>query len=322
MLDTVFYFVLNMSIAACFVIAVLLVIRQIRPIPRRVVYPLWTLAFLRLVFPFAFPTDWSLFNLTGGLIKRLITVETITQDLASTPGISATGLEDFSMMNFVGAAQEYLPIEYKTETLRQVFVSASVIWAIIAAAMLIAVFTLFMLTRKELTKATHIKDRLYRSEMLLSPVLAGLIRPKIILPTSLHPDSPECQMILAHENVHRRRLDNLWRLLALCITCLHWFNPFAWIMLKSFLTDMELSCDETVVKRYSKEERKAYAGALLNFAEDKRLLISTAFGQSGVKVRIVNVLNYRKLTVIGAVVSALFLLAVVVVLMTNPQLRV
>ena len=94
-------------------------------------------------------------------------------------------------------------------------------------------------------------------------------------------------------------------------------------MLKAFFTDMELSCDEAVVRkgRYNAEERKAYASALLRFAEEKRFLISTAFGRSGVRVRIVNILNYKRLTVIGAVASAVFLLAVALVLITNPALR-
>jgi beta-lactamase regulating signal transducer with metallopeptidase domain len=316
MLDTVFYFILNMSIASCFVIAVLLLIRQIRPLPRRVIYPLWVLAFFRLVMPFTFPTGWSLFNFTGGLVKRLITVETITQRMVPLPEANVP-----LTMNMIGAAVQYAPIEYKTESLRQVFTTASAIWAIIAAAMILTAVILYILTQKELKNALPIKDNLYRSDMLLSPLLTGLLRPKIILPFSLDPDSPEGSMVIAHENVHTRRWDNLWRLLGIAITCLHWFNPFAWIMLKAFFTDMEQSCDEAVIKKYRAEERKAYAGAILRFAEDKRLLISTAFGRSGVKVRIVNVLNYKKLTLAGAVASALFLLVVAVVLITNPQLR-
>ena len=304
MLDTVFYFVLNMSVASCFVIAVLLLIRQIRPIPRRVIYPLWTLALLRLVLPFTLTSSLSLFNFTGALVKRQITVGT---------GLAA--------MNTVGAAERVAPMTYKTESLRQVFLAASVVWAIIAVAMLLTAGVLYLLTRRDLKKAVHIRGNLYRSDMLLSPVLTGIFRPRILLPASLDPRSAEGRMVLAHESVHRRRLDNLWRLLGICIACLHWFNPFAWIMLKAFFTDMELSCDETLIKKYNAEERKAYASALLNFAEDKRLLVATAFGRSGVKVRVVNILNYKRLTVIGAAASILFLLVVAAVLITNPQLR-
>ena len=315
MLNTVFYFILNMSLASCFVIAVLLLIRQIKPLPRRIVYPLWILAFFRLVTPFAFPTSWSLFNLTGGLVKRLVTIETVTQGVIQAPGSGELGA-----MNMIGAAEQYAPVEYKTEALRQFFQAASTIWVVIALAMLLTAFTLYMLTRKELKSAVHIKDDLYRSDMMVSPILLGLFRPKIILPVSLDTESEEFGMILAHENIHRKQLDNLWRLLAICITCFHWFNPLALIMLKTFLTDMELSCDETVIRKFGAEERKAYAGALLDFAEEKRMFVSTAFSRSGVKVRIVNVLNYKKLSLIGAVASAAFLLVIAIVLVSNPQM--
>ena len=356
MIDTVFYLIVTMSVAACFVIVVLLIIRQIRPLPRRVIYPLWGLAFFRLIMPFTLQTNLSLFNYTGGLVKRLITVETFTQKIApdaiqdtiqntiqnsiqnASPGFRPDLFNNFSQeiypipsppldslrlstMNSFGAVERYAPIEYRTETLRQVFTTGAVIWAIIAAAALIAAVFLYSLTQKELKNAIHIKDNLYRSDMLLSPVITGLIKPRIILPASLDPDSVEGRIILAHENTHKKRLDNLWRLLGICITCLHWFNPFAWVMLKMFFTDMELSCDEKVIRKMGVEERKTYAGTLLRFAEDQRMLVSTAFGQSGVKVRIVNVLNYKKLTVIGVVVSSIFLLILAVALVTNPQLR-
>ena len=326
MLDTVFYFLLNMSLASCFVIAALLLVRLIRPLPRRIVYPLWALAFFRLVTPFTLPTGWSLFNFTGGLVKRLITVEMAVQSGTPAPTttplpVQAPGQGQGSLwaMNMIGAAEQYAPIEYKTESLRQVFQTASMTWAVVAAAALAAAFILYALTRKELAQAVRIKEGLYRSDLLLSPMLAGLFRQRIIIPASLDPDSAEGRMVLAHEHVHKRRLDNLWRLLAICIACAHWFNPLAWVMLKSFFADMEQSCDEAVIKKYNAEERKAYAGALLRFAEGKRASVSAAFGHSGVKLRIVNVLNYKRLTLAGVAASSAFLLIVALVLITNPQ---
>ena len=316
MLNTVFYFILNMSIASCFVIAALLLIRQIRALPRRIVYPLWALAFFRLIMPFTLPTRWSLFNFTGGLVKRLITIETITQDYTTIRDTEPAYA--VSIMNSIGAADRYNPVEYKTESLRRVFVAGASIWAIIAAAALIAAVALYLFTRKELKQATRIKDNLYRSDMVISPVLTGLFRPRIILPVSLDIDSDEGRMVIAHENMHKTRLDNLWRIFAICITCLHWFNPFAWIMLKAFLDDMELSCDEAVIRKYGAEGRLNYAGTLLKFADEQRMLVSSAFGRSGVKVRIVNVLNYKKLTIAGVLASSALILAIAVVLLTNP----
>jgi beta-lactamase regulating signal transducer with metallopeptidase domain len=318
MIDEIFYLIMNMSLASCFVIAVLLLLRLYKPLPRRIVYPLWTLVFFRLTMPFTLTTGWSLFNFTGGLVKRLITIETITQGTVSVPAS-----DRLAVMNVIGAAERYIPIEYKTQSLRQVFMIGSVVWAIVAIAALLATGILYALAHKELNKAVLIKGNIYCSDMLLSPMLMGVFHPKFILPPGLNPDSIEGKMILAHENVHRRRLDNLWRTLVIGIACLHWFNPLVWVMLKKFFEDMELSCDESVLRRgkYSRDECKIYATTLLRFGEDKRFLISSAFGRSGVKVRIVNVLNYKRMTLIGAVASAVFLLILTLVLITNPALR-
>jgi len=313
--DDIFYYVLNMSLSSIIVIAVLALVRLIRPLPRRIVYPLWSLAFLRLVLPFALSTRWSIFNFTGKLVKRLISVETILQD--NRP---VRMPERITVMNMIGAAESYAPIEYKTESLHGFFTICSIIWAIVVIALLTAASILYLLTVSELKKAILVKDNIYRSGMLLSPVLAGLFRARIILPEGLDPDSPEGRMVIAHENVHRKRLDNLWRIIAISVACIHWFNPAVWFMLKMFFTDMELSCDERVMAEggFGTEDRKAYARTLLNYSEEKGFLVSTAFGQSGIKVRIVNVLNYKRLTVIGAVASSIFLLILVLLLVTNP----
>lgn len=317
MLNNVFYFIVNMSLASVFVISALLLIRLLKPLPRRIIYPLWVLAFFRLVFPFSLSSQWSLFNLTGGLVKQLITVETITHGT-----IPAPGWERWASMNMIGAAERHLPIEYKTESLRHIFTTGATVWFIVASAALLAACIIYILTLAELRRAVPLKDNIYCSDMLLSPVLLGILRPKVILPPGLDPESPEGKMVLAHENIHHRRLDNLWRMLAVGVACIHWFNPFVWVMLKAFFTDMELSCDEAVLRkgRYNPDERRAYAAALLRFAEGKRFSASAALGRSGVSVRIVNVLNYKRLTAIGAVASAVFLLIVALVLMTNPAL--
>jgi beta-lactamase regulating signal transducer with metallopeptidase domain len=114
-------------------------------------------------------------------------------------------------------------------------------------------------------------------------------------------------------------MDNLWRVAAIVIVCFHWFNPFAWLLLKYFFQDMELSCDEKAIRNLKPAERKHYAEALLRFAGDKGFVVSTAFGKSNVKVRIVNVLNFKKLTTIGIVTSILFLLVISLLFITNPS---
>ena len=315
---SIFYIVLNMSVASCVVIVVLFLVRLIKPIPRRYVYPMWALAFLRLVMPFIPSSGWSLFNFTGGFVKRIVDIETVTRGAVSAPASV-----DMVMMNAVGAVESYDPVIYKAVSLRRIFSISSAVWAVVAVCSLFAVCLLYTFTYRELRKAVHVKGIVYSSEMVMSPVLTGVFRPRIILPPGVDPESTEGKIILEHENVHRKRLDNLWRALAVAAACVHWFNPLVWLMLRSFFRDMELSCDETVLKRgkYGSEGSKAYAAALLQFAENRSIFVPSAFGSSGVRVRIVNVLNFKRMTVIGAVASAIFLLAVAFALITNPSFR-
>ncbi|MDR1640650.1 MAG: M56 family metallopeptidase [Clostridiales bacterium] len=313
MLHGIFYIAINMSAAASVAMAALFLARLVKPVPRRIIYPLWLIALFRMIIPFAPGTSWSLFNFTGGLVKRTVSIESLFGKGLFAP-------KNLMVINALGAASSYSPIEYKTESLRRIFEIGSQVWITVAAAAFLTVIALYAFTQKELKKAVRIRDGLYRCDMLLSPMLVGVLRPKVIIPQNLDPDSLEGQMALAHEAVHQRRLDNLWRVVAVFTCCLHWFNPLAWLSLKAFFADMELSCDEAAIKKLGEGKRKAYASALLRFAEGKRTLVSSAFGCSGVRVRIVNILNYKKLTILGSVASALFLLAIAAALATNPEL--
>ena len=312
MLQTLFYFILNMSLNGIFIICGILLIRNIRVIPKRLVYIFWTAAFARLCVPFSLSSRWSVFNYTGNLIKRVIAADAI---------IAGPPLQGMTMANYIGAVDSYAPAEFKTAALYRLFTTGAVVWLTVSIAALLAMVILYWLTSARFKTALLLRDNIYASDILLSPVLIGVLRPRIILPLPLSVDSPEAGSAIAHENVHRKRCDNLWRLLGFAVVCFHWFNPFAWLMLKYFLDDMELSCDEAVVRHYDLKARKAYASALVSFAGDRGFFVSTAFGKSGIKARIVNILNYKRLTVIGTIASALLLLAVAVILATNPQIR-
>lgn len=100
----------------------------------------------------------------------------------------------------------------------------------VIAVLFLLPYTLYALICKELKKSIiHIKDNIYYSDALISPILIGILRSKIILPPGFDPDSTLGKMVLTHENVHRKRFDNLWRTLAIGIACIHWFNPMVWI---------------------------------------------------------------------------------------------
>ena len=307
MLSTIFYLMLNMSITASVIGFALVLLRSVKVAPRFGIYCLWSLVLIRLIVPFAFSSRISFFNFTGNLIKKVVEFQ---------PYQNNDGL---TISNAIGAANSYFPVVFKTDALMSIFDTASVIWAIVAAAAIIAASVLYFLTGSELKKAELISERTYKSDMISSPLVFGVFRQKIIIPTALSYDEASLGYVMIHEKVHIKRHDNLWRIISVFIACIHWFNPFVWIFLRMFLSDMELACDTGAVKILSAEGRKEYARTLLNYGTGQRILMSTAFGRSKIKVRVMNVITYRKLTLFATIFSILFIAFIAAILLTNPM---
>ena len=167
-------------------------------------------------------------------------------------------------------------------------------------------------------RAKHYRDNIYTSETAVSPLVYGIIRHRIVVPKKLLARKYHLTNILLHENVHIQRHDNFLRFIAILVACLHWFNPFIWLFLRSFLVDMEITCDSKAVAKLSKPRRKKYAETLLTFGVERETLLTSGFGRSNVKFRILNVLNYKKLTWIAIILSVLFIVSIAVLLATNP----
>ena len=327
-MDAVFYFVLNMSIGGSVVILLVLALRAVRLFPRRYIYVLWALPFLRLVLPLAPSGPFSLWRLGERFIARVIPAG----EIGNLPDIP------LGAMNFVGAistiepgalpgipggvtrfagAAEAAPISYRTEALAAVFRTAGALWLVVACAALLTAAALYFITSSALKKSEHIGEKLYSNPLVSSPTLFGIFRPKIIFPTREEAESAS-PLVIAHEDVHIKRLDNLRRPLALAVACVHWFNPLAWVMLRAFYLDMELSCDEAVTSALDRADRGKYAAALLSFAGGGHFILPAAFGKSKVRVRVERVLKYKGLTAASSAALLIFLAAVAVALMTNP----
>lgn len=289
MRSDVFYWVLNLSLHGSLVCLLLWLLRLIRPIPRRVIYPLWLGAGLRLTVPFAPSVPWSFL----GLLKRL------GARSVSLPGALPDLLQ---AMNTVQAANSYFPITYKTDALHRLFSLCAVIWAAGAALCLGAMAVCYVLWRRKLRDAEALGDGVWVSPLVTTPGLVGVLRPRILVPPGT--EGELLSFVVRHERVHRRRLDNLWRLAALAVCCVHWFNPVVWCSLRLFFADMELSCDEVVSRSLTEAGRRDYARALLSVAEG-RDLFAAAFGGAGLRLRMERVLTYRRLTTGAAIVFAL-----------------
>ena len=299
MLADIFYWLLNMSIVASLAGTVILLLRLIPGLPRRVLYPLWAVVLLRLCVPFGIASDFS--------ILKLLPHKSIT-----FPGLP----EHFPGMNVVMGAGSYFPVAFKTGALGIAFTVASAIWATVAAILLLIVLTSYGQAIRQSRHAKHWMDRLYISECVSGPMVCGILRPRILLPQGW--EGRELELILAHERIHIRRLDNLWRLMGLAVACVHWFNPLIWLFLKCFLTDMELSCDEAVLRMLSAEQRTDYARTLLDSAQRQSLLLSP-FGHAPTSQRIRNILSYRRLSAAATLFLSIAAACICILLLTNSR---
>ena len=220
----------------------------------------------------------------------------------------------FSMMNSVMAANSYFPITYKVNILENIFSVASIIWAVVALAIILMLTAIYFTTLYEIKDSRHLRDNIYLSEKITSPAVYGILRPKIVLPASYR--DKDIELIIQHEKTHIRGLDNLWRMIAFMIVAVHWFNPFSWIFLKAFLTDLELSCDERVLVKLGTARSKEYASVLLDCKQDATVFAS-AFGGARIRTRIENILSFKKLTWISLAAFITLIIVIFYVLLTN-----
>jgi beta-lactamase regulating signal transducer with metallopeptidase domain len=311
MLHEVFYWVLNMSIIASIFGVLLYSLRFIKGFPKIASYLLWAVVLLRLLCPFGISSEFSLLNIVSKVAEKTY-VRTIPLGDAEE---STLTLPQFSTSNAIQGAVTYQPITYKTNVLEEFFKIASTVWIIVTISALIAMVALYLLTKSELKNATHLRENIYEGTMVNTPTVYGILNPKIILPVGV--GTEQLVYILAHERVHIKRRDNIWRMVAILAVCIHWFNPFSWMFLRCFFEDCELSCDVAAVKKMKSEDRKYYAQTLLAYATMDKTVFSSAFGSSKLKVRIKNILSYKKLTMLSTVCFMGMVLVITFLLLTN-----
>ncbi|MCM1303485.1 MAG: M56 family metallopeptidase [Lachnospiraceae bacterium] len=168
-----------------------------------------------------------------------------------------------------------------------------ILWAAGAAAILCYNAVALVLVKKRLRGARHLRDNIYVSDQVRSPFTLGIFQPQIYLPADL--GETEREYIICHEQVHIRRKDYLVKNLAFLLTALHWFDPFVWTAFYFMERDMEMSCDETVIRKMGQEIKKQYSQSLLDFAKGKcpAAITPITFGENSVKQRVSNVLAYK-----------------------------
>lgn len=306
----------NMTFTAGCTVLFILVLRLLfRKLPKGYSYALWFIVIFRFLCPVAFPSPLSLLPVHPEPVSQEIVYE-------QTPEIETGVIWVDRMVN--QALEENLSAAgWVTSSVNPIQIALfilSVIWQAGMLALFLYYLTGYWKLRRRLATAVQMEKGIYESDRIHSAFVMGIFYPAVYLPSGL--DEGNRCYILKHEQVHIRRKDYLVKLLGLCVVMVHWFNPLAWITFRLLCKDMEMSCDERVLKELGEGEKKQYSLALLHAAEQQSgLLLPLAFGESHTRSRIRNVLNYKKP---GFWLAALAVIVVIVAgagLMTNPVIQ-
>ena len=166
----------------------------------------------------------------------------------------------------------------------------------------------------DLQNIKHLSDNIYISDKIKSPAVYGVFRPKIVLSEVCLNDNTK--LIVEHEKVHIRHMDNLWRIFSIFIVAIHWFNPLCWMFLGMFITDLEMSCDEFVISKLGESNKKEYALTLFDNSVNNAVVHSN-FGGSNIKARINNILTYKRITIFSFCSFMVLILFLFYVTLTN-----
>lgn len=287
--------ILNMSLTGGIVIIFVLITRiLLKKAPKIFSYALWAVVLFRLVCPVSFSTGFSLIGLfnvpaaTNGSITYIpdnIVHTEYPQVTLPFPGISKVINDSFAQGEEQLAAD---PLEAPVAL-------ASLLWLLGIAIMLIySTISLMLLHRKKLIGSVRLRDNIYLADHIATPFVIGVIRPKIYLPSSL--TEQEHSYVILHEQTHIRRFDHIFKLIAFIVLAVHWFNPLVWAAFVCCIKDMEMSCDESVLKEMGDDIKAAYSTSLLSLAAGRHLINGSplAFGEGNIKERIKNVIKFKK----------------------------
>lgn len=317
-LEKAFLLVLNMSLTACVVIAAVVPARLLlKKAPRIFSYGLWAAVLFRLLCPVSFSLPFSLLGILQNEPAKAGRMEYIAEDIGyqEKPGVT------LPVPGLAEAVNERLPLAASAASANpmQIYLAiGAYLWLL--GVLSIGVYSVisFLRLRRRLKDAVYEKENIYRIKGKDSPFVYGIFRPRIYLPEKMTEE--EEQYILLHEQIHIKRGDAVWRLLSYLALWLHWFNPFVWAAFALSGRDMEMSCDEAVIRRLGSRVKKEYSASLLNAASGRQIVkgIPLAFGESDTGSRIRNVLRYRKPVFLLAIAAAILSVILAVLFLANP----
>lgn len=308
----VFLKLLNLSISASWLVLAVLVLRLVsKRSPKWMNVLLWGIVALRLMLPFSIESALS-------LIPSAETVSPAVVQFDPAPTIT-------SGVNIIDNAVNPSLSEHfaaaPTMSVNPLYVwtyLAGWVWLIGLGAMLLYALVSYLRLRRRVSVSLHIQDNIYLCDAISSPFILGVVKPRIYLPSGL--DEVQQQNVLSHERAHLARRDHWWKPLGFALLAVYWFNPVLWLAYTLLCRDIELACDERVIRTMDESAVKTYSTVLLACSMPRKAVITCplAFGEVGVKERVKNALHYKKPAFWVVAASVAVCVVVAVCFLTNP----
>ena len=310
-MNELFLKIVNMSISASWLVLVVLILRFVlKKAPKWVNILLWGIVAIRLICPFSFESALSL----------IPSAETFPEKVISGPSFDVqTGITpvDNRINDYLGD-RYFEGVTVPANNGNNIMTILTIVWTI--GILLLVAYTVisYWRLRRKVDTAVRYKDNIFQSENVKSPFVLGIIKPRIYLPFNMN--GQDLEHVVAHEQAHIHCKDHWWKPFGFLLLTIHWFNPLVWLAYVLLCRDIELACDERVIKELGNEQRADYTQALVACSVNRRMIAACplAFGEVGVKDRVKSVMNYKKPAFWGVVLAVIVCVFVAVCFLTNP----
>ena len=324
-MSSVFLHLLNISITAGWIVLVVVLLRFVlKKAPKWIRVALWGLVAVRLLLPVSIESVLSLVPSAETVAVEPVTYEIVqVRDSNPEPIVIGEGEGErivlHSGFEALNSAVNPVILQTKANTVTVLKTVAGWVWLSGTAAMLLYALVSYLRLRHRVRASVKLEKGVYVCDEIGDPFILGLIVPKVCLPSGM--DETTRGYVLAHEKAHLKRFDHIWKPLGFLLLAVYWFNPLLWLAYILLCRDIELACDEKVVKEYDAENKAAYSEALLKSSVSRRSIAACplAFGETGVKSRVKSILNYKKPAFWIILVALLAGIVVAVCFLTVPK---
>ena len=311
-MNELFLKIINMSISASWLVLAVLILRFVlKKAPKWINVLLWGIVAIRLICPFSFESTLSL----------IPSAETIPLNIGmdTTPTINS-GISAINNAVNPIIGQSNTPMAGASVNLLQITIGIyEYIWIFGMIALALYTAISYWRLRRKVDTAVRYKDNIFQSENVSFPFVLGIIKPRIYLPFKMN--GQYLEYVVAHEQAHICRKDHWWKPLGFLLLMIHWFNPLMWLAYVLLCRDIELACDEKVIKELGNEQRGDYTQALVACSINRRMIAACplAFGEVSVKERVKSVMNYKKPALWVIIIAVIVCVGVAVCFLTNPK---